>query len=131
VEPRELSESSLRFSALFTAAAILMAPSPLLAQSAAKGKTAFAQCAACHGTKAGEKKLGPSMAGVVGRKAGVLAGLSAPSPALAKYGKTWTAKELNAFLAAPAKTVPGTRMTIAVPDKTRRADIIAYLATLK
>ena len=121
----------IRPACLLALSATLLFTTPSLAQSAEKGKAAFAQCTACHGTKPGEKKMGPTLAGVVGRKAGTLAGLTAPSQALAKFGKPWTAKDLNAFLTAPAKLVPGTRMVIAVPDATRRADIIAYLATLK
>ncbi|MBC2667153.1 c-type cytochrome [Novosphingobium flavum] len=111
-------------------AALGLIAQPGLAQSAADGKTAFATCAACHGTKAGEKKVGPTLAGVVGRKSGSLPGF-AYSPALAKAGKVWSPAQLDAFLAAPMKVVPGTRMVIAVPDAKRRADLIAYLATLK
>ena len=37
---------------------------------AAAGKTAFAnQCASCHTTEVGKNGFGPSLAGVVGRKA--------------------------------------------------------------
>jgi cytochrome c len=121
----------IRIPTVLSAAAVLLCSSPLFAQSVDKGQTAFTQCAMCHSTKAGEKKMGPSLAGVVGRKAGTVAGLTPPSPALAKSGKTWTSKELNTFLSAPAKLVPGTRMTISVADAAKRADIIAYLATLK
>ena len=111
--------------------AALLPATPLLAQSAEQGKAAFAQCAMCHGTKPGEKKMGPTLAGVVGRKAGSLPGYAA-SPALTKWGKTWSTKELDAYLTAPMKTVPGTRMAFGgVVNPQRRADLIAYLKTLK
>ncbi|MCW2338874.1 cytochrome c [Sphingobium sp. B2D3A] len=121
----------MRIATFVLSAVLTLSSAPLLAQSADKGRAAFAQCAVCHGTKPGEKKLAPSLAGVVGRKAGVVPGMTAPSPALAKWGRTWSTKELDTFLTAPAKLVPGTRMAISVPDDGKRADIIAYLKTLK
>jgi cytochrome c len=96
-----------------------------------KGKAAFARCAICHGVKTGEKRIGPSMAGVMGRKSGTLPGF-AYSAALKKKAMVWNAKTLDGFLAAPMKTVPGTRMAFAgMPNPADRANVIAYLATLK
>lgn len=98
---------------------------------AAKGRTAFAPCAACHGTTADAKKLGPTLFRVVGRKAGSLPGFKA-SPALSGSGKTWTPAELDAFLASPRKAVPGNRMPYAgMANPEQRKAVIAYLATLK
>lgn len=97
----------------------------------AKGKTAFAACAACHGVAPGAKKLGPTLFGVVGRKAGSVPGF-ASSPALAKSGKTWTADQLEAFIAAPRKVVPGNRMPYpGMANPEQRKALVAYLATLK
>ena len=42
------------------------------AQAAAPAE--FAMCAVCHSVKAGANGVGPSLAGVVGRKSGVAAG---------------------------------------------------------
>lgn len=92
---------------------------------------AFAPCAACHATTKGTNKLGPSLFGVVGRKAGTAAGYK-PSPAMVKSGKVWTPAALDAFIAAPAKTVPGTRMPYGgMADAAKRKALVAYLATLK
>jgi cytochrome c len=111
--------------------ALFCAPVSANAQSADRGRPAFAQCAACHGIKAGEKKLAPTLFGIVGRKAGAVSGLAAPSTALARSGKQWTAKDLDIFLSSPSKMIPGTKMVVSVADTRRRADIVAYLATLK
>ena len=46
-------------------------------------------------------------------------------------GLTWDAKTFIQFLADPTKLVPGTAMTVMVPDETGRANLFAYLATLK
>lgn len=100
------------------------------AQSVPTAKAAFAACAMCHGTTAAERKIGPPLAGVVGRRAGSVPGY-AYSAAFRKLTKIWTPRELDAFLKAPQKTVPGSKMVYAgMADNTRRASIIAYLAGL-
>jgi cytochrome c len=111
-------------------AAIAITP-PATAQAAPNGKAAFAPCAVCHGIKPAEKRLGPSMFGIVGRASAAQAGFTY-SPALTKAKITWTKAELDAFLKAPMKKVPGTRMAFAgVPDDAKRAALIDYLSTLK
>ncbi|MCJ1961296.1 c-type cytochrome [Novosphingobium mangrovi (ex Hu et al. 2023)] len=105
---------------------------PAEAQDAAAGRKVFTgSCAVCHGTKPGEKKMGPSLFGVVGRKAGSAEGFRF-SPALAKDGRSWNPKSLDAFLANPRKEVPGTRMAYAgLRNAEQRKALVAYLATLK
>lgn len=93
------------------------------------GKTLYSKCRSCH--TAGADGIGPRHCDVVGRKAGSIAGYNY-SPAMQKCGLTWTPENLDRFLAEPAKTVPGTFMTFAGIHKPQdRADLIAYLATLK
>ena len=89
-----------------------------------------AQCSACHSNQPGVNGIGPSLAGVAGRKAGSLPGFHY-TPAIGGSGLTWDAKTFIQFLADPAKLVPGTAMTVMVPDETGRANLFAYLATLK
>ena len=98
----------------------------------AKGKAAFAACSSCHVAQPGAASgVGPNLHGVVGRKAGSLAGF-AYSEAMAKSGITWTEAELDAFLANPSGKVPGTAMAAGqVADTDRRAAVLAYLASLK
>lgn len=112
-------------------AAALLAAGPAAAQ-APGGETLFKQrCGTCHAIDAGgPAKLGPALRGVVGRKAGAVAGY-AYSPALKRSGVIWDKAALDAYLARPAGKVPGTKMLIGVPSPEQRAAIIGYLATQK
>lgn len=115
--------------ALVAAAALAAAPGQADPSLADKGRAAFAACATCHGTAAGQRKMGPTLFGVVGRKAGTE---GSPSPAMAKSGLTWTPDKLDAFLASPRKVVPGNRMPYpGMNDPAKREAVIAYLKTLK
>lgn len=99
-------------------------------QSAAEGERVFrTQCAACHSVEAGQNRVGPHLAGVVGRKAGGVEG-ARYSPALKASAMVWDEETLEAFLANPRETVPGTTMTIGVRNADQRAAVIAYLKTL-
>ena len=53
------------------------------------------------------------------------------SKAMTGWGQTWTTANLDAYLAKPAATVPGTKMLVGVANPEQRAAVIAYLATLK
>jgi cytochrome c len=94
----------------------------------ARGKTVFSQCSGCHATTS-QNKVGPHLAGVFGRTAGTVPGFSY-SKAMAGSGTVWNEQTLDAFLAAPSKTVPGTSMPVALSSPQDRADVIAYLKTL-
>lgn len=75
--------------------------------------------------------MGPNLFGVVGRKAGSYPGYSY-SGAMKSAGSVWTTSKLDAYLADPQKLVPGNNMPLAgISDPQQRADIAAYLATLK
>src|SRR5215468_8703680 len=83
-----------------------------------------AQCSACHSNQPGVNGIGPSLAGVAGRKAGSLPNFHF-TPAISGSGLTWDAKTFVQFLADPSKLVPGTAMTVMVPDETGRANLYA------
>jgi cytochrome c len=95
--------------------------------TAAAGKLVFAQCRACHVTDAGVNKTGPSLAGIIGRKSGSVAGYNY-SPANAGSGDVWTKEKLFQYLEKPQRVIPKTKMIFAgLPDAQKRADLIAYL----
>lgn len=92
---------------------------------------AFAQCAACHSTEKGRTLLGPSLAGVAGRRAGSLPGYNY-SAALRSSRLTWDAATLDRWLTSPQKLVPGTRMAFAgIPDPAKRKQLVDHLLKLK
>jgi cytochrome c len=100
------------------------------APSVSSGQQVFARCAGCHSTEPGENRIGPSLAGVFGRKSG-----SEPnynySPALKAANITWDEQALNRFLADPSADVQGTKMLVNVPDAADRQNVVSYLETLK
>jgi cytochrome c len=94
----------------------------------ARGEQDFQACAACHSLTPNHNMTGPSLAGVIGRKAGTLASFQRYSPALKSSGVTWNEQTLDAWLAKPDAFIPGTSMTFdGIPKPGIRADIIAYL----
>jgi cytochrome c len=98
---------------------------------ATAGQTVFHKCAICHSVVEGQNHIGPSLFGVVGRKAGTEAGYNY-SEAMKNFGKTWDAATLDTYLTHPRDVVPGTKMTFAgLADEQDRANVIAYLSTLK
>jgi cytochrome c len=111
---------------------LMLAGGALAAGDPAAGKSIFSRCAACHNaTKGGPNMIGPNLFGVVGRNAGTKPGFSY-SNAMKSSGITWTPDKLDAYLTHPAQVVPGNRMSFAgIADAKQRADLIAYLGTLK
>ncbi len=72
----------------------------------------------------------PTLKGVVGRKAASIPDFPY-TDALKASQLTWTPTNLDKFLTAPGKLVPGTAMVVDVPDGMERANLIAYLASSK
>jgi len=104
--------------------------SSLAAGDPEAGQQVFARCGTCHATDPGVNKIGPSLAGIVGRKSGAVPGYEYSS-AMKSANITWDDDSLDKFLAAPAGVVHGTKMFIGVPNSADRQNVIAYLATLK
>jgi cytochrome c len=120
---------------LAVAAAIMV---PALGAAGSKpdvenGKATFnTMCGVCHSVQeTGGPNQGPNLLGVVGRKAASEPGFTLYSPALKDSGITWSKKTLDKFLMNPMAKVPGTLMPMLIADDKTRADVVAYLATLK
>ncbi|MES2283824.1 MAG: c-type cytochrome [Pseudomonadota bacterium] len=87
-----------------------------------------ARCTACHATDS--NRIGPAHRGVMGRRIGSLPGYKY-SDELAASRLRWTPQTLNVWLEDPEELVRGQRMGFQVDSAQERADLIAYLATLK
>ncbi|MFO1185409.1 MAG: cytochrome c family protein [Bauldia sp.] len=86
------------------------------------------KCVACHRVGPDAKNaVGPQLNGVVGRKAGTVAGYEY-SDANKKSAVTWDEPTLVKYLKAPQSVVPGTKMTYAGNANEQDVlDLIAYL----
>jgi cytochrome c len=101
------------------------------ADPAAGQKVFKSACAICHPVMQGKNGLGPSLFGIVGSRSGQVPGFhySAPNQ---KADLTWDEATLDKYLQAPGVVIPHTTMVYAgLKDDAKRADLIAYLATLK
>ncbi|WP_283419040.1 c-type cytochrome [Sphingopyxis sp. Geo48] len=104
--------------------------SSVAAQSSATGDAARgaqiyqASCGSCHSINA--NRVGPAHRGVVGRRAGTMAGYNY-SAALRASRIIWDARTIDRFLQDPQKMIPGTKMGFRLTDPARRTDVIAYL----
>ena len=97
----------------------------------AAGEAAFARCQACHTVNSGGADgIGPNLFAVVGGPAMHRAGF-AYSDAMAKHkaeAPTWNYDELDHFINAPGRYVPGTKMSFAgIRDEKTRINLIAWL----
>ncbi|MEP7348585.1 MAG: c-type cytochrome [Sphingorhabdus sp.] len=103
-----------------------------VAAVAKTGEEVFKKCAICHTVdKGGSNGIGPNLHGVAGAKVAAVAGYTY-SPAMTAKGGVWDDASLDAYLVAPAKTVPGNKMAFAgVSDAAERTALIDYLKTLK
>lgn len=103
-----------------------------IAADAQRGEAVFASaCAVCHSVHAGWNKEGPSLAGVLGRRAGTAAGFTGYR-AWRGLDVVWSEASLDAWLADPKGfTGRNSAMPVKLADPQDRADVIAYLRRLR
>lgn len=102
---------------------------PAFAQNGADGQTAFNNsCRTCHTAKEGDNRLGPNLAGIVGRKAGSLPDYNYSS-SMKQSGITWDEANLDQFIANPDQVVTGNTMKPygGIKDAAQRKVIIEFL----
>ncbi len=88
------------------------------------------QCSTCHTVNASDpQRQGPTLAGVVGRKAGSVAGYDY-SAGFAKADWTWDETRLDAWLTNPQAVIPGAVMPYRQGKAAIRSTIIDYLKGL-
>lgn len=98
--------------------------------SAGKG-VFFTECAECHNTHKGHNKKGPSLFGIVGRKAGTAPGYHYSDAFLKTAHWTWTEDKLRAYLSHPKQIIPGTKMKYdGLQDSKDLDNLITYLDTV-
>ena len=117
---------------LSLATTVVLAAGPALADHGAK---VFKKCKACHTTTAGKHRVGPSLAGVVGRKAGSAKGYK-KYKGLKGADWTWDAASLDEYLENPkkftkAKSGKKAAMVLKLRKKKDREHVIEYLKTTK
>lgn len=89
------------------------------------------RCRSCHADDPALKSYGPSLVGVVGRKAASIDGF-AYSDAMKASGIVWTEDALRSWMADNKSVLPGTRMRhIGVTDRMEQDMLLSYLKSLK
>ena len=127
-----LDRSGSRLAAVMVALSLAGLGAEAKAADPAAGKSVFTSvCSICHSVQQGKNLVGPSLFGIVGRKTGSVPGFHY-SPANQNANITWDQASLDKYLQSPRTVIPGTIMTYAgVKDDAKRADLIAYLGTVK
>ena len=85
-------------------------------------------CAQCHALT--ENRTGPRLGDVYGRTVASVAGFRY-SAAVTSQSFTWSDATLDAWLAGPRDFIRGAAMPARLRDRSERADVIAYLRTLR
>ena len=114
--------------ALMAASLVLLALPARADGDPEKGRKVFLRCQACHSLKEGQNRVGPSLHGIIGRKAGSLASFTRYSPAMKSADVVWNEETLNKYLKNPRAFVPGNAMAFpGLPKEEDRENLIAFL----
>jgi cytochrome c len=85
-------------------------------------------CSDCHSVSPkGTNRKGPSLFGVMGRRAGTYGGFDY-SAGMRSSGIVWNPASLNAYLANPTGVIRDGKMKKGLPKPGDRANVIAFLA---
>ncbi|WP_296243559.1 MULTISPECIES: c-type cytochrome [unclassified Psychrobacter] len=88
-------------------------------------------CSQCHQLNPGLNKKGPQLMNIYGAPAAELEDYNY-SEGLATSGWVWDAETLDPYIADAEKAMPDSKMlSDPMPDAKERADVIAYLSTLR
>lgn len=120
--------------ALAAAFAVTLAGNAFAAGDAEKGKDVAKKCVACHDlTDKKQNKVGPALWGIVGAKAGAVAGYKYSTPHMEKAKDIiWDEATLHKYLADPKGFIPGNKMTFAgIKDTADMENLIAFMKTMK
>jgi len=117
---------------LLTAAALICLGGTAMAQDAASGEKVFAKCKACHQVGDGAKNgVGPTLNGIIGRKAGTVEGFkysAAMTAAGAEQNLVWTVENIDKYLENPRDFIKNNKMAfVGLKKPEERADVIEYL----
>jgi cytochrome c len=129
--PRNSEKGVMKLSAILSSAAVLVSLA-LVARAqgvgdAQRGAQVFIQCKVCHSLEGGKNMVGPSLHGLIGRKAGSAPGY-AYSPAMKNANVTWNDDTLSKYLADPKAFIPGDKMVfLGIKDPSKLGDLLAYL----
>ena len=123
--------------AVFLGMAALLAQPSLAVGDAEAGKKIFKKCSACHSLDPSKKKLGPTLKGIIGRKAGSIAGYkySSSYPQARDKGLVWTEEEMVKYLVNPKKYLAAylgvkkakSKMSARFKKLADRENVVAYL----
>ncbi|POA35614.1 MULTISPECIES: cytochrome c family protein [unclassified Pseudomonas] len=118
--------------ALILNTGVFSAPAEAAGDAEAGGKLFNRICGGCHQVgDSARGSFGPQLNGIFGRHAGSTTDYQY-STAMKSSGVVWTRETLAAYIEAPKKVVPGTRMIFwGISDPEKIENLLAYLQTFQ
>ena len=105
---------------------------PAMAGDAEAGGKIFVKCRVCHAVEKDVSKIGPSLYGVFGRKAGTLASYTNYSDQMKASGVLWNEQSISEFIKSPRTYIKNTRMLfVGLRDEQDIANLLAHLKSIQ
>ncbi len=96
------------------------------------GKKAFVKCQACHTVEKDVNRIGPSLYGIFGRKAGTLVSYPNYSEQMKASGVVWDEEAIGTLVKNPRTFIPKTKMLfVGLKDDAEIANLLAYLKSVQ